>query len=112
MKKMYLTLTIIVSLIVVNISAYCQKDNGQNNNGQTVKINILNKDNISINADTLTLSKPLATIHKDKSFEKISEWAKTQAEKGYTVTLSKEEDGTYVAKSCNKKECPMIKKEE
>lgn len=100
-------LVIALVLVAINVSAYCQKDNGQ-----VVKVNILNKDNISINADTLTLSKPLVTIHKNKSFESLSEWAKTQAENGYVVTLSKEENGTYVAECYNKNEYTVIKREE
>lgn len=104
MKKL---LVIALVLMAINISAYCQKDNKE-----AVKVNILNKDNISINADTLTLGKPLATIHKNKSFENISNWAKVQMEKGYTVAISKEEDGTYVAKSYRQNEYTIIKKEE
>lgn len=99
-------LVIALVLMAINISAYCQKDNKE-----AVKVNILNKDK-SINADTLALGKPLATIHKNKSFENISNWAKAQTEKGYTVALFKEEDGTYVAKSYRQNECKIIKKEE
>lgn len=99
-------LVIALVLMAINISAYCQKDNKE-----AVKVNILNKDK-SINTDTLSLGKPLAAIHKNKSFENISNWAKAQTEKGYTVALSKEEDGTYVAKSYRQNEYTIIKKEE
>lgn len=103
-------LVIALVLMAINIGAYCQKDNGQ-----SIKVNIQNKDNMqkSINtSDTLALGKPLVMINKNKSFENISNWAKAQTEKGYTVAISKEEDSTYIAKSYNQNECTIIKKEE
>lgn len=103
-------LVIALVLMAINIGAYCQKDNGQ-----SIKVNIQNKDNMpkSINtSDTLTLGKPLVMINKNKSFESITEWIKKQAENGYVVALSKETDGTYVAKCYNQNECISIKRKE
>lgn len=103
-------LIIALVLMAINIGAYCQKDNGQ-----SIKVNIQNRDNMpkSINtSDTLTLGKPLVTTNKNKSFESITAWMKKQVENGYVVALSKEADGTYVAKCYNQNECSTIKRKE